>query len=246
MKLRYGVAVSTVEQLQELPALPKVDFLEIASALPEHPDFAVPSFWQKRLRRATGRSEARTLGSLIDAGGSIRQEFFRVFGAQCRKFAGYGIGEISLGIDWETVFYDPDYASALRDILRTCYGIAVKNGLTALLEVRIPGIGAGQAMEFIKFRNSFLLPVRTLIDLHPHEPGALDMLAVFSGQLPFESSKFRISVDVSGGNYLSEQLLHRIKESLHKSGAEVPELCFYPGKNADKTAYEQFNMVAGS
>ncbi|MBE6390243.1 MAG: hypothetical protein E7043_08765 [Lentisphaerae bacterium] len=246
MKLRYGVSVSTIKQLQELPGLPEIDFLEITPALREHPEFSIPEKWKKRICRASGRSEARSLDSLVYAGATMRQEFFRYWGSVCDKLTETGISQVTLGIDWETISNDLHYASVMRDMLRCCFGIAQKHDLSLLLEVRIPGGIAGRVMEFVKFRNSLLLPVKNVIDLHPHEPGALASVGEIFEKLPFDCSNFRVSVDVSGGNCLTGQLLERIKKCLCRIGPEVPEICFYPGSNADKTAYEQFYAVIGS
>ena len=88
-----------------------------------------------------------------------------------------------------------------------------------------------------------MFPVRTLIDLHPHEPAALDMLARLYDRMPFECDNFRISFDAAGGNYMSGKLLEMIRRSLRQVGPEIPEICFYPGRNADKTAFELLSTV---
>lgn len=243
MKLHYGIAVTSSRQLAELPELKGADFLEISSGMIQTPDFAVPKGWKKRLFRAGGRSEARTFSALIGAGSGMMLEFYRLFSANCGEFVRLGIREVTLAVDWETLLSDEGYANDLRDVIRCCYGILTRYQLQLLLELRIPGVISARPMDFLKFRNSLLMPVRTLIDLHPHEPGALELLAEFSAKMPFDSSRFRLSFDSSGGNYLSANLLEKIKESIRPVGKEIPEICFYPGRSADKAAYELLDAV---
>lgn len=237
MKLHYGIAVASAKQLNDLPGLEKVDFLELPSFLRDEPDLVIPPVWKKRLLRAGGRREARTLSSLVCAGSGIKLEYFRMFSGCCADFSRWGAKEITLCVDWEAAFSDTDYAVNLREILRCCFGITEKYRLKPVLELRIPGSAVLDPAQFIKFRNSLLIPVRTLVDLHPHEPGALEFLEKFSAAMPFDSSCFRISFDAVGGNYLTVKLLDKICQYIRPAGAETPQICFYPGKNADREAY---------
>lgn len=243
MKLLYGIAVASVNQLAELPELKKAAFLEVPSSLRELPDFRIPMAWKRRFRRVTGRSEARTLSSLIDAKKSIQIDFLRVFAGCCEYFSKLGAAEISLGVDWEAAFSDPGYALKVRDILRSCYGITEKYSLTPILELRIPGSAAAGGMDFYRFRNSLMIPVRVLIDLHPHEPGALELMERFSATMPFVCDKLRISFDAAGGNYLTGKLLERICKCVRPAGVAIPEISFYPGRSADHDAFAALNSV---
>ncbi|MBR2720714.1 MAG: hypothetical protein IKB74_05195 [Lentisphaeria bacterium] len=243
MKINYGIAVSSFRQLSELPELKKAGFLEVASNCIQSPDFVLPRAWKNRLNRVTNRSEARTFSAMIGSGRGVMKEFYRVFSRNCEAYARLGVTEITLTVDWETVVNDSDYADELREVLRCCYGIIYRNRQTALLEMRIPGFISSIPENFIQFRNSLLFPVRTLIDFHPHEPGALEMLTAFAKKMPFDSSRFRVSFDASGGNYLSSNLLEKILSSLHIVGKEIPEICFYPGRSADKAAFAALEAV---
>ncbi len=243
MKLHLGISVASLKQLAELPELRTAVFLELPFGLCGQPDLVLPEFWKNRFRRAGGRSEGRTLNSLVEAGGVMRREFFRMFSRNCAAIAALNATEISLTVDWENAFADAGYADGLRDILRCCYGIAFKYSLTPVIELRIPGSAVITPLQFIRFRDSLMIPVRTLIDLHPHEPGSLEILETFSGKFHFECSKFRISFDASGGNYLTVKLLDRIKNCIHPVGCEIPEICFYPGRNADRESFQALQPV---
>ena len=243
MKINYGIAVSSVRQLSELPDLKKAGFLEVASNCIRSSDFVLPKAWKTRLSRVSSRSEARTFSAMIGSGRGVMMEFYRMFSRYCEENAAFGVKEITLTVDWETVVNDDVYAAELREVLRCCYGIIARNRQSAILEMRIPGFISSMPEKFIHFRNSRLFPVRTLIDFHPHEPGALELLAEFSRKMPFESSRFRVSFDASGGNYLSVNLLEKIQDSLRIVGKEIPEICFYPGRSADKAAFEALEAV---
>lgn len=243
MKLCYGIAVASIRQLSELPKLDKVDFLELPSVLRDESNPVIPSIWKKRLFRACGRRETRTLSSLVEAGSGIKQEYFRMFASCCADFFRWGASEISLGVDWESVFASADYAMKLREILRCCFGITEKYRLKPVFELRIPGSAGLTPENFLRFRNSLLIPVRTLIDFHPHEPGALELLEKFTSSLPFDSNRFRISFDASGGNYLTPNLLEKIRRNIRPVGAEAAQICFYPGRNADKEAFTLLEAV---
>jgi hypothetical protein len=243
VKLNFGIAVASNRQLAELPAVGKINFLELPSVSRIQPDFILPQQWKRRFMRVSCRAETRTLGALIDAGYSMTREFYRVFSAGCTEFAKLGAKEISLGIDWESVFDNEKFSASVSDILRCCYGIIYRNRLTPLIELRLPGVAAGQVEKFLRFRNRLLIPARTLVDLHPHEPGALELMEKFSAVLPFEVSRIRVSFDASEGNYLSPKLLERIKACIRPVGKEIPELCFYPGRSADKSAFAALSAV---
>lgn len=243
MKLRYGITVASMRQLAELPELKKAAFLELPSTLREQSDFKLPAAWKSRFKRVTGRSEARTLSSLIDAKKSILIDFLRVFSGCCENFAKLGASEITLGVDWEAAFSDPAYAREISSILRSCFGITEKHALALILELRVPGSAAAGGMGFYRFRNSLMIPVRTLVDLHPHEPGALELMERFSAAMPFECDKLRISFDASGGNYLTEKLLARICKCVRPAGAAIPEITLYPGENADREAFAALGEV---
>lgn len=243
MKLHYSIAVSSPGQLADLPDLKMVDSVEITSALRSDSGLVIPAAWQKSLFRMSCRSESRTINALIDSGSAMTRDFLRVFSACCADCVKYNIREISLGADWENIFSDPSYAEKFREILRCCFGITVKYNLTAVLEVRVPGVAAGDPLEFLRFRDSLLFPVRTLINFHPHEPGALDVMEKFSAALPFEVSRIRVSFDAADGNYLTPRLLERIKAAIRPVGKEIPELCFYPGRSADKSAFAALSAV---
>lgn len=243
MKLHYGISVASAGQLSELPDFAAADFLELPSYFCEACRISVPEKWKTRVRRFSCRRESAALISLMDAGSAVQMDFFREFGGCCAAFAAVGVKEVSLGIDWETVLSGNCQLDRLRKILACCFGITSKYGMRVLLELRIPGTAANDIMGFLKFRNSLMFPVRTLIDLHPHEPAALDMLARLYDRMPFECDNFRISFDAAGGNYMSGKLLEMIRRSLRQVGPEIPEICFYPGRNADKTAFELLSTV---
>ena len=243
MKISRGVMVASARQLAELPELKQADFLEVPALMADTPDLTVPAAWKGRLRRAECRGEARVLTSVIDAGRGVKQDFFRAFGARCEALCRFGVREITVGTDWETIFSDAAYAGKLREILHCCFGIAERYSMTVFLEVRTPGNAAARPAEYRKFRDALLLPVRTLIDLHPHEPGALEMLDSFAGAMPFDCGFFRVSFDASGGNYLSGRLLEKITAMLRPVGRELPSLCFYPGRGADREAFRMLEAV---
>lgn len=243
MKIDYGVAVTSIRQLVELPELKRADFLELPSSCVQSPDFVLPKFWQSRVFRISSRSEARTFSAMIGAGRKMAVDFCRLFGRRCEDCSELGIKEITLTVDWESLMNDPAYADMLREILRCCYGIVEKYRLTAVLELRIPGLIAGMPKDFLRFRNSLLFPVRTLVDLHPHEPGALELLETYAGSMPFDVSRFRVSFDAAGGNYLTVGLLDRIRNVIRPVGGENPQICFYPGRSADKSAFAALEAV---
>lgn len=243
MKINYGIAVSSVRQLSELPDLKKAGFLEVSSNCIQSSDFILPKAWKKRLCRVSSRSEARTFNAMIGSGRGVMMEFYRIFSRYCEDYAASGVSEITLTVDWENVVNDTVYADKLREVLRCCYGIIARNNQSAILEMRIPGFVSSMPEKFIQFRNSLLFPIRTLIDFHPHEPGALEMLAEFARKMPFESSRFRVCYDASGGNYLTSNLLEKIQDSLRIVGKEVPEICFYPGRSAEKSAFTALETV---
>lgn len=240
MKPLRGITVTSRRQLAALPELRHADFLELPASFADDADLVIPPAWRRRFTRAECRGEARTFSAVIDAVSGIRNDFFRVFAARCEKCAALGARAITLGIDWENLFDDPGYAAKLREVLRCCFGIAAGHRQLVLLELRTPGIAAGRPAEFRRFRDSLLYPVRTLIDLHPHEPGALEALEKFSAALPSDVSHCRISFDAAGGNYLSAKLRERITAAIRPVGAENTSLCFYPGGDAGP---EVFNAI---
>jgi hypothetical protein len=243
VNLNYGVSVSSERQLLELPELRQADFLELNCQLLDSPDFFLPPAWRGRVFRCSGRSESRAFSALVEAGASIQQDFYRVFSRRCEKFSQLGGRELSFCIDLENTFSEVEYAAKLRKILSCCFGIMEKYRLQPLLEVRVPGIAASRRDDLIKFMNSLLYPVRLLTDIHPHEPGALELLGEFLDKLHYESGRLRISFDGDGGNYLSDKLLERLRSFIRPVGREVPDICFYPGRNADKTVFAALASV---
>ena len=243
MKINYGIAVTSNRQLAELPELKRADFLELPSSCVQAPDFILPKAWQPRVFRVSSRSESRIFSAMIGSGTKMAVDFCRLFSRRCEDCAALGVREITLTVDWENLMTDPVYADRLREILRCCFGIVEKYRMTAVLELRIPGLIAGTPNEFLRFRNSLLFPVRTLVDLHPHEPGALEFLSSYAQAMPFDVSRFRISFDAVGGNYLTVGLLDKIRNVIRPVGGEVPQICFYPGRSADRAAFAALETV---
>jgi hypothetical protein len=69
------------------------------------------------------------------------------------------------------------------------------------------------------------------------------LLGEFLDKLHYESGRLRISFDGDGGNYLSDKLLERLRSFIRTVGTEVPYICFYPGRNADKTVFAALASV---
>ena len=161
MKLHLGISVASLKQLAELPELRTAVFLELPFGLCGQPDLVHPEFWKNRFRRAGGRSEGRTLNSLVEAGGVMRREFFRMFSRNCAAIAALNATEISLTVDWENAFADQirkrEMLLRFDETRRNCSAIRESNSVLGM-EKRLLSDTLDQLAIYLRRESDRLTP----------------------------------------------------------------------------------------
>lgn len=241
MKTIYGISFSD-RDISLLPNVPAVQILELSGELATAPGFALPEHLQKKSIIICNSDERKFFNTIPDASSGVRQDFYRLCEHRCAAAENLQAVYATFAPELESAFAVPANP-VLRDAFAMCFGFAEKHRTPLALEVRIPGIAAGATEKFAHFKHSLLYPLRTMCVLHPHEPGALEIMEKFAAELPFDCDMFRIVFDAAAGNYLSGTLLQRILKFIRPAGAVQPVMIFAPGKNADPSVYLELNKL---
>ena len=154
MKIRYGISISSVETVNDLPGLPAFEIVEVPGELSCGEKFSLPSTARGKRLWIRNSEDIRFFRSLPDAGIGVRQEFFQLFLQRCSTAQKLRAESSSIAPDLENAFDDHGYAVKLREALGACFGIAERFRLPLMLETRIPGAAATAPDEFLRFKHS--------------------------------------------------------------------------------------------
>ena len=235
MNISFGISLVLPEQLQTLPA-----------KLPDH--LRAVEFPGDVLDAAGG---SRKLASLLKNGvqlcgrdfipsdiaglipgenAKIRAELEAHFHRRCALAAEAGVKEFSVAFDLLQAVDDPRSREQLALFLRRCGGVIHSFGQTMRLECRIP-CGSRQAWEdILAFRNGLLLPgIDLLLELHPHEPNAPEIIGSALKSFRFHDEFRRICYDSSSGNVLTSGALKRCSATFFRGAEHEMRLFFAPG-----------------
>lgn len=233
MKINYGISISSNTNISALPELPEFTHLEIPGSMLADKNFTLPSRIKNKKIIIRNDDERRFFRTVSDAGSGIRQDFYRLVRQKTALAANIGAVGITVVPDLENLITADELPENFRSVLRVYCGIAEQNHLPLLLETRIPGKAAQLPECYIRFKHALLYPLRTLCEIHPHEPGALDAAENFAAGCKFDCDIFRICFDAAAGNHLTGTLFARIMKLLRQAGSDIPLIMFSPGNETD-------------
>ena len=125
---------------------------------------------------------------------------------------------------------DPRFREQLAVFLRRCGGVIHTFGQTMRLVCRIPCGNRPVWEELLAFRNSLLLPgIDLLLELHPHEPNALETMNAALKSFRFHDGSRRICYDSASGNVLTSGALKRCSATFFRGEEHEMSLFFAPG-----------------
>lgn len=237
MKINYGISISGDTDISMLTEFPEFQTLELPGNMVADKNFSLPRGFEPGNIFIRNNDERRFFRTLPDAGSGIRQDFYRLVQQKLSAAAKIGARGITLVPDWENLLTLDKIPENLRSVLGVYCGIAELNRIPLLLELRIPGRAAESPQKYIRFKHTMLYPFRTLCEIHPHEPGALDAIEKFAAECRFDCDIFRICFDADAGNHLTGTLFERLLKLLKPGGSDQPLLIFSPGEKADKSVY---------
>lgn len=231
----FGIALYAREQLEMLPELEKqFSLVEIPGTMLENPAGGLLLPTNSLVRDLCPR---QVLNELPQVSQGVRNEFFRMFASRCVAMRQNSLCRGTIRVDFESISSDLSYADAYMEILRCCYGVALKHGISLGVELRIPGIG-NQMWEYIRdFRRRSGCGFFVENDFHPHEPGSFDAVKELEGKMRFDSSLWRLSFDGASGNYPGGEVLRQIMNVSIRSSYALPAVVFAPGSGADIEVY---------
>ena len=235
MSILFGISLVLPEQLQALPAkLP--GHLQAV----EFPGDVLDAPGGSRKLFSLGKSGVRLCGrdfippdiaGLIPGeNAKIRAELEAHFFRRCEAAEEAGVKDISVAFDLLQAVEDPRFREQLAVFLRRCGGVVHAFGQTMRLVCRIPCGSRPVWEEILAFRNSLLLPgIDLLLELHPHEPNALETMNAALKSFRFHDGSRRICYDSASGNVLTSGALKRCSATFFRGGEHEMRLFFAPG-----------------
>lgn len=220
MSVRYGISAASAEQLLSLPA-------RVPECLKcvEFPGDVLDSSGGCHKLASLARNGAvlfgrdfitpEIAGLIPEENCKLRSELEFHFTERCRKAAGVGMRVFSVAFDIFQAMNTPEYKEKLAVFLKRCAGVIAGMGLNMRLVCRIPGGGNFDRWEeLLAFRQSLMLPgLDLLLELHPHEPNASEIMNSALHTFRFNDDLRRICYDSGSGNILTAGALKRCSES---------------------------------
>ena len=235
MSILFGISLVLPEQLQALPAkLP--DHLQMA----EFPGDALDAAGGGRKLASLAKSGVQLFGrdfippdiaGLIPGeNAKIRAELEAHFFRRCESAAEAGVKEFSVAFDLLQAVEDPRFREQLAVFLRRCGGVIHSFDQTMRLVCRIPCGSRPVWEDILAFRNSLLLPgIDLLLELHPHEPNAPEIMNAALKSFRFHDEFRRVCYDSASGNVLTSGALKRCSATFFRGGEHEMRLFFAPG-----------------
>ena len=235
MSVRFGISLLLPEQLTSLPArLPA--HLQMA----EFPGDALDTAGGLRKLAALAGSGVRLLGrdfitpeiaGLIPGENcKIRAELEAHFSRRCALAAECGAKEFSVAFELFQAVDDPVYREKLAVFLRRCAGVIHGSGQRMRLVCRIPCGNRAVWEDILNFRNSLLLPgIDLLLELHPHEPHAPEIMNAALKTFRFHDDCRRVCYDSSSGNVLTAGALKRCAATFFRGPEPEIRIFLSPG-----------------
>ena len=253
MSILFGISTVLPEQFQALPAkLP--DHLRMAEFPGDVLDAAGASRKLASLAKNGVQLCGRDLipsdiaGLIPGENAKIRAELEAHFFRRCALAAEAGVKEFSVAFDLLQAVADPRSREQLAVFLRRCGGVIRSFGLTMRLECRIPCGSRPVWEEILAFRNSLLLPeIELLLELHPHEPNAPEIISAALKSFRFHDEFRRICYDSASGNVLTSGALKRCSATFFRGEEHEMRLFFAPGSaKFDAFLLSGLDNLAGS
>lgn len=235
MSILFGISTLLPEQFQALPAkLP--GHLQMVEFPGDVLDAAGGSRKLASLAKSGVQLYGRDLipsdiaGLIPGENAKIRAELEAHFSRRCALAAEAGAREFSVAFDLLQAVEDPRSREQLAVFLRRCGGVAHSFGQTMRLVCRIPCGSRPVWEEILAFRNRLLLPgIDLLLELHPHEPNALETMNAALKSFRFHDEFRRICYDSSSGNVLTSGALKRCSATFFRGEEHEIRLFFAPG-----------------
>lgn len=236
MSTRFGISAVFPEQLLSVPAkLPQ------SLAAVEFPgDMVESSSGYQKLSQLSrngvtlfGRDFiSHEIAALIpEENCKLRSELESHFQQRCLKASELGVKNFSVAFDIFQGVSSVEYREKLGCFLRRCAGVIREFGQKLHLVCRIPGGGNFDHWDDLyKFRMELLCPdIEFLLELHPHEPNASEVIARALQTFRLHDSCRRICYDSGVGNTLTAAALKRCTESFAKGLEQEMMIFFYSG-----------------
>lgn len=243
MSARYGISALSTEQFLSLPAkLPKAftavefpgDVLESSSGMQK-----LASFKKNGITLCGRDFIVPEWAALIPAENcKLRAELEQHVQVLCAKAADAGVKLLAITFDLFQAVNDSEYKEKLICFLRRCAGVIHSLDQTLLLVCRVPGGGAFDGWEeILAFRRELLAPnIEFMIELHPHEPNAPEIISQALHTFRLHDTFRRICYDSSVGNSLTPGALKRCSETCAKDLDPEIIIFFNPGSGKFDTS----------
>lgn len=236
MSIRFGISAAMPEQLLPLPAklpegLAAVEFP--GDMLEGSPGYQKLLQLRKNDILLFGRDFiSPEISALIpEENCKLRSELENHFQQRCAKAAELGVKNFSVAFDLFQAAGSPEYGEKLGLFLRRCAGVIYEFGQTMHLVCRVPGGGSfGSWEDLLKFRRELLCPnIQLLLEIHPHEPNASEVISEALNTFRLYDSWRRICYDSGVGNTLTAAAVKRCSESKARGIEQEMVIFFYSG-----------------
>ena len=254
MSVRFGISALLPEQLSQLPAkLPQVlSAVEFPGCMLDT-TAGIQKLTQLRKNNVLlwGREFiSPEIAALIPSENcKLRAELESHFQKRCVQAAELGVKHFSVAFDLFQAVADGRYREQLSRFLRRCAGVIHPLDQTLLTVCRIPGGGTFDRWEeLLKFRRDLLCPgIGLLLEFHPHEPGAPEIINKALQVFRLHDTCRRICYDSGVGNTLTPAALKRCSET-KAIGLEQDMVIFLNSGNGkiDSGKVAEFEMLVKS
>ena len=161
----------------------------------------------------------------------VRLEFDRKLHERCRIAESIGVDMAGAAFDVTLALEHQEYSADLIRFLKSSFATFHKHRLDMVLPGRIPAPpGGADITAVIDFVGKLLYPrIFTVIEFHPHEPGAFEEFEKCFEIVRFHRAFWRLFFEPEHGNYLSPALFKRFLDAADMKNVQHTRLAVAPG-----------------
>ena len=178
----------------------------------------------------------------------VKLEFDRKLHERCRIAGNLGVNMAGAAFDIMAALEHQDYSDKLVHLLKSTFATFNQYNLDVVFPGRIPSPPGGtditQVMEFAA--KMLYSRIFTVIEFHPHEPGAFEELEKHYDVIRFHRNFWRVFFEPEHGNYLSQTLFKRFLDTANMKNIALSKIAIAPGRQLpDETVLKELLKLIG-
>ena len=234
--IEFGLSISCEEHFEKLPIKKAsgFDFVEFSGGLldSEQACRKLESLRKAGCMLVVRDLLAPALVHLVPTENfQVKLEFDRKLHERCRAASNIGVDMVGAAFDVMRALEFPEYSVNLVKLLKSSFAVFHEYNMDILLPGRIPSAPGGYDItDVIGYASKLMNPrIHTVIEFHPHEPGAFEELEKSFDTLRFHRRYWRVFFEPEHGNYLSPALLRKFLDAADMKSVPSARVAIAPG-----------------